>query len=242
MQPCSERLRKINAEQSLLSKFCLDNVALSFFQHDFQGRFLYANSQAVQSHGYSLEELLNMSVHDIDPTITAESWLGMWETLCERKSILVEAVNRRKDGRIFPVEVNANLLEYEGELFAAIFVQDITERIKAREALLITQFSFDKASMAIYRCGSDARILNVNEQGSKMIGYTESELCKMTIFDVDPTVDQKNWKEIWEKLSEEKVINFETDHCTKNGKMIPVEITSNLLEYGGGKYSISFVC
>jgi PAS domain S-box-containing protein len=241
MTPFSEDLQKINAEQSRFSKFCLDNSALCFFWHDSQGRYLYANSTAAQSLGYSLEELLNLSVYDIDPTITAESWDSIWEELCKRKSIIVEGINRRKDGTTFPVEVNVNLLEFEGQQCAAAFVQNITERIKVREALLLTQFSFDRAAMGIFRCGSDARILNVNEQACKSLAYTETELCNMTIFDIDPTVDHTNWHEIWQKLCTEEVVTFETVHRAKNGISFPVEITSNFLEYDGKQYSISFV-
>lgn len=241
MKSLSEHLQKINAEQSLFSKFCLDNAALCFFRHDSHGRFLYANPLACQCLGYSLEELLNMSVIDIDPTITHDNWPNIWQTMCERKSIIIEAVHRRKDGTTFPVEVNANLLECEGELFAASFVHDITERIKAREDLLLTKFFFDKAAIGIFRYGVDARVLNVNEQACKSLGYTEAELYRMTIYDIDPNVDSKNWSEMWQNLCEVKTSNFETVHCTKNGVAIPVEITSNLLEYGGEKYSISFV-
>jgi len=236
----SEKLQKLIAEQSLLSKFCLDNSALCFFRHDAQGRFLYANPKATQSLGYSLEELLQMSVSDIDPTITPEDWPKLWQTMCEHRSITIEAVNRRKDGTVFPVEVNANILDYEGKRFAAAFVQDITERIKAREILLFNQFSLDRAAIGIFRCAADARILNANQCACRYLGYSQEELCRMTIFDIDPLVNADNWGGIWLKLCEEGVTSFETEHRMKNGTVLPVEITANLLEYRGEQYSISF--
>ncbi len=236
----SDNLQKLLAEQSLLSKFCLDNSALCFFRHDSRGRFLYANPKASQSLGYSLEELLQMSVCDIDPTMMPEDWPKLWQTMCDHRSITIEAFNRRKDGTVFPVEVNANILDYGGERFAAAFVQDITERVKAREILLLNQFSFDRAAIGIFRCAADARILNVNECACRYLGYTQEELCSRTIFDIDPLVNAENWGGIWMKLCEDKITSFETEHRMKNGTVLPVEITANLLEYGGEQYSISF--
>ena len=73
------------------------------------------------------------------------------------------------------------------EMFGTI--QDITERKRAEEALLLTQFAFDKAAMGIFRIGNDGRILNVNERVCEKLDFTEAELHSMTIFDLDPNID-----------------------------------------------------
>jgi two-component system, cell cycle sensor histidine kinase and response regulator CckA len=163
MKSEEKRIQMLLDQQSRLSKFCLDQVSFSFFRHGEDGRFLYANPRALQSLGYSLDELLKMSVPDIDSTVSEEKWPEICQMMCKHNSITFEAVHRRKDGATFPVEVTANLLDLEESRFACSFVQDITERKQVEEALRLTQFSFDKASIGIFRSDSKAQILNIND-------------------------------------------------------------------------------
>ncbi len=121
------------------------------------------------------------------------------------------------------------------------FLADITPRKQIEESLRFTQFSFDKAAISIYYIDSKARISNVNQQAAESLGYTIEELSNMSVFDIDPLVDNTNWRAIWQKLCKGGRDNFETIHRRKDGKEIPVEITSNLLEYNGQQHSIAFV-
>ena len=91
-------------------------------------------------------------------------------------------------------EANENLRQANEKL-----AREIAEHMKSEKALRLTQFSIDRAAIAIFRAGSDARILNVNEQACKDLGYSESELCQMTIFDINPKVKDNNWVGIWQK-------------------------------------------
>lgn len=117
---------------------------------------------------------------------------------------------------------------------------DITEQKQIEESLRITQFSFDKAAVGIYRIGSDAKILEVNDKAARILGYTKEELSAMSIFDIDPLVNSEAWGAIWQTLAEQGQYAFETVHRGKDGGEIPVEIHSNLLEYDGLQYSIAF--
>ncbi|BBO68109.1 hypothetical protein DSCA_20390 [Desulfosarcina alkanivorans] len=237
---CSNQGTNDEAETGL-AQYCLDQASVCFFRHDAEGRFLHVNQKACESLGYSLTELIDMSVYDINPTVTSENWPNLWQRMCDARSITFEAIHRRKDGTTFPVEITANLIEHNNHRFAISFVQDITERKRVEEKLRLTQFSFDRASIGIFRSGMDARILNANEQACKSLGYSCEELARMTIFDIDPTVSQEVWNDLWQKTCEKVTINFETTHRRKDGTTFPVDITANLLEFEGSKYSISFV-
>lgn len=118
---------------------------------------------------------------------------------------------------------------------------DITQRKKAEESLLIAQFSIDLANIGIYKIDSDARILDVNDKAARMLGYSKAELTALSIVDIDPNISEENRGSVWQKLLEMGVDKFETTHQTKDGRIIPVEIFSNLLEYDGQKFSICFV-
>ncbi len=115
------------------------------------------------------------------------------------------------------------------------------KRKQAEESLRLTQFVFDKATIGIYHISSDGRILNVNEQVTKSIGYTKDELSKMTIPDIDPTLCQQNLESLWQTLCRNKGNRIETVHKHKDGKIFPVEVITNLFEYNGEQFSVSFV-
>jgi PAS domain S-box-containing protein len=109
-------------------------------------------------------------------------------------------------------------------------------------SLRITQFCFDNAAVGIFRLGADARILMVNDQAARSLGYTKEALAEMSIFDIDPFVNNGNWPAIWQRLIDSGGYDvFETRHRRKDGREIMVEITSNLLEYEDQPFSICFV-
>ncbi|MDK9706555.1 MAG: PAS domain S-box protein [Desulforhopalus sp.] len=118
---------------------------------------------------------------------------------------------------------------------------DITERRRLEESLRLTQFIYEKASIGIFRVGSDARIIGVNDAAAKSLGYSREELTSLRIFDIDPMNREDNWGVIWQRLLDGGGDRFETVHRHKNGTKIPVLITSSLLEYKGQQFSIAFV-
>jgi PAS domain S-box-containing protein len=94
------------------------------------GRFLDGNEKAWQSRGYSRAEFLNLGVPDIDPQVVAISWSARVAELRRSGSLILEAENRRKDGSLFPVEINTKIVRLHHDYVVAV-VRDITERKRA---------------------------------------------------------------------------------------------------------------
>jgi len=96
-----------------LTQFAVDHLSDAAFWIGADARFLYVNEAACKSLGYSREELLKMRVHDIDPWFSPELWRERWRKLKKLGSITLESIHRAKDGRTFPVEINANFMVFE---------------------------------------------------------------------------------------------------------------------------------
>ena len=97
-------------------------------------RLLDVNETECAQLGYSREELLSMTIFDINPDLNGESVAGVRERLRKDGFIILEGRHRRKDGTLFPVEVNIKPVKLDREYHVSV-ARDITER-KLRDGRL----------------------------------------------------------------------------------------------------------
>lgn len=210
---------------------------------DENGKVAASNHQFAHMVGYRLEEIHGLHVWEWDTQWDKEQLLGMLQSVDDAGAHF-ETRHRRKDGTFYDVEISTNGTVYRGQKLIFCVCRDITDRIieqkRIEKALLLTQFSFDKASIGIFRTGDDERILDVNEHICKRLGYNHGELCKMSIRDIDSSLSVEDRKLLWQSLNENGAINFETVHRRKDGTAMPVDVTTNLLEFEGNKYYLHF--
>ncbi|MBI5820748.1 MAG: PAS domain S-box protein, partial [Verrucomicrobia bacterium] len=126
--------KRAEREIALLS-FALNNVREAALLIDKKARFCFVNEECCRVLSYTRAELLSLRVPDIDPDFPAEQWSAHWEKLKTKRSMIFEGRHRTKDGRLFPVEINANYFEYGGEAYNLALVRDITERKRAEMEL-----------------------------------------------------------------------------------------------------------
>jgi PAS domain S-box-containing protein len=106
-----------------------------FYLLDRRGRFLYVNAKGhAQMGGYTMEELLSLTVADICPDLSEAKFEENVAAVQQGPFPIVEAWTRRKDGSLYLCEVSTASLEFRGELYLFGVARDITER-KAVEAV-----------------------------------------------------------------------------------------------------------
>ena len=131
---CRDITERKQAEENLrLTQFSLEYAADPIFWIGSEAQLLYANEAACRSLGYSKEEILSLSVPDIDPFFDAAKWPDFYEQWKQGHFLTFESAHRRKDGSIFPIEVNINNLAFDGKEFNLVFVRDISESKRAEE-------------------------------------------------------------------------------------------------------------
>jgi PAS domain S-box-containing protein len=123
--------RKRVEEALRLTQFSVDHAGDAVFWMGSDARFIYVNETACRSLGYSREELLAMTVHDIDPNFPTEVWPEHWEDVTRRGAFIIESQHRTKGDKVFPVEITVNYIEFKGKKYNCAFARDITERKKA---------------------------------------------------------------------------------------------------------------
>lgn len=122
-----------------------------------------------------------------------------------------------------------------------LVIDNVTDKKEAESKLLLTQFTVDHSSVEVFWISSDGRIYRVNSAVSDTLGYTEYELLSKKIWEINPNYTPKKWYDIFQHIKQNKIYQYQSTHCKKNGNVIPVEITANYLEYEGVEYNIAYV-
>ena len=224
-----------------LTQFCFNTAAIGIFQVAMDGRILNANPYAAKMLGYTTEELTRLSIPDIDPFVSAETFDADLEKLAVPGKSNFETVHIKKDGSTIPVEITRNTFEYQGQCYSVAFSQDIAERKQTQESLRLAKFIFDKAPIGIFRLGPNAEVIDANEQGCASLGYTKEELCRMTVFDYAPGYTPEDWAVGTAILDQGGTRILEAQHQRKCGDIFPIQVIQNRVQFEGREIRVAFI-
>ncbi|RPH79832.1 MAG: PAS domain S-box protein [Nitrospiraceae bacterium] len=207
-----------------------------------EGRFIDVNEGFIRLTGYRREEVIGRTILEV----------GLWADPSQRAIVLREIREqgfvhnregflRTKSGGIRSVMVSVESIQLGSTPCLIYLAHDITERKRAEEALRLAKFSIDRAADAIYWIDPQAKILDVNEAASLMLGYSRDELCAMTVHDLNPDFQADMWPGFWAETQRRGTMVIETAHRAKSGRLNPVEVSINYLSHEGKEYHCAFV-
>ncbi len=233
--------RKKSEEQLLINQFASDHAPDNIMWVDEQARIVYVNEATCRNYGYTKQEFLSKTILDIDPGSNPENWPAHWQMLRQSGSSTFETTHRRKDGSVFPIEVSANAVNFEGEHLNVAFIRDITERKISLEKLRFTQFVSDHAPDSILWIDEQGRIAYANEAACRERGYTKEEMLALSIPDLNPDLPQELWADQWQKACDKGSMSFEATHVSKDGSGFSVEVSANLVKFGDKEIIVAYV-
>jgi len=130
----AERIKSETAALASEQRFreLFQNIADPVYIGNMAGKIIAANDQACGELGYTLEELLLLHIADVDASDDAtETFAVHFETLVTQPFATFESLHRRKDGSVFPVELNIRLIDFAGEQAIIGVARNISERRQA---------------------------------------------------------------------------------------------------------------
>lgn len=141
--------------------------------------FLTVNKAAVTHYGYSREEFLTMTIHDLCPS--KEEALGDWGSRVGKRDAETAVWRHRcRDGRLIDVEVTSRSFTFEGRPARLVLVHDITARLAAEASLRLSEERFGLVARATQDVLWDWNIetgeIWWNENVSEVFGYRPQEL------------------------------------------------------------------
>jgi PAS domain S-box-containing protein len=195
-----------------------------FWICDLHGKFLEVNDSYCAMIGYTREELLKMSISDIEAVEKPGETAQRIKKIVEQGSDRFETQHRGKDGRVIDMEISVKYHNIdEGQL--TVFVRDITGRNKNQKALRESEEKFSKAfqvspAMIAITTIKDGKYIDVNDSYTLSTGYSRKELLGNTATDLNIWVRPDDRHEMFKLLREQgKVHNQEIDFRMKSGEV-----------------------
>jgi len=240
-------------QQELEYKTILQTTIDGFWLADMQGRFLDVNDAYCRLIGYSRDELLKMSIPDIEAIERPEETAARIAKIRKVGGDRFETRHRCKDGRIVDVEISVNYLEI-GDGRMVVFIRDITERKKMEEKLKESEELYRTLVELGDRIGEAIIMRQDTEQGegmhvfvsdawSRMTGYSEEELLNMSFFKlVHPKYRKNSLARYRRRMRGESIPGlFEISIVRKDGTEVPIELTSAYTTYRGKRALVAFI-
>ncbi len=176
------------------------------------------NSSYAEMFGYTREELLGKNI--IELTILPKYHDKIHENMRQAYAPLCEAEAIRKNGQIFPIEIESRDLIYKGSEIRVTAIRDTTERKKAEKALLESEKNFrllfEDSPLGIFTASPDGQILNANQALIEILGSPSiEETKKINVLKYPALVENKFSEDFLQAIQENKIIRKSYHYTSK---------------------------
>jgi PAS domain S-box-containing protein len=201
--------------------------------------FTEVNDAYAGMYGYTREELIGTPVF----RMLTEKSIEEVRILKERKDRgehipqFYQIEGRKKDGTVFPAEVELNFLSLSGGESVFFSVKDITREKQAKEALIASEAKFRsvfRSSMiGITFSNKHHEIVEVNDQFLKTVGYTREDFTQKTFSWqtlTPPEFYETDMKAVQEFHISGNIPPYEKELIRKDGSRIPVLVAASSID------------
>jgi PAS domain S-box-containing protein len=228
MRESEERYRAL-IEQSLDGIFLIDP----------QTKQIIESNQAYQKLlGYTAEEFTGLTLYDVVIASPESIDANTDRILADEHYFIRERQHRRKDGSLVDVETSVSLISYGGKKVLCAVVRDITERVHAERAMRESEERyrelFENANDIIYTHDLQGNFTSLNKTGERITGYSREEALTINIARiVVPDELEKAQQMLARKQSDEVPTVYELDIISKDGRRVPLEVSTRLIYHEG---------
>lgn len=111
------------------------------------------------------------------------------------------------------------------------------------EALISSEkqfkFLFDYSSDEIFLADLEGHFIEINKRACESLGYARDELITMKFTDIKTSKYRHLVAQNIKSLLEHGKLTYESEHLTKTGELLPVEMKSRIITYNNQKVIIS---
>jgi len=214
-QACEARLRCV-----------LDTIKDGIILMDGAGHLQAMNPAALEMFDHDWASLKGQSVRVLMPTQHTQ----------DIASPGPEAMGRRKDGSVFPMELVVREALVNGQRLLTWMVRDVTIRKKSQDMLDYFSAIVNSSSDAIMSKDLNGIVTSWNPAAEKMFGYTDREMLGQSVDRLSPMEALSVEFDAMARIMRgDSVGYFETSRIKKNGNYFPVSCTMSPLRNAEGQ-------
>ncbi|TAN70456.1 MAG: PAS domain S-box protein [Methylobacter sp.] len=200
-------------------KAMIDLSLDGFWIVDLMGNLLQANEAYAEISGYSIDELVNMHISQLEAIEGTEQIKAHIAKIITQGYDQFETRHRHKDGHSIDIDVSAAFLP-EFQQFC-VFCRDITERKRIELDLRIAAIAFESQE-AMVITDTESVILRINKAFTESTGYTEQEALGQKISLLKSgRHDAAFYAAMWESILSVGAWQGEIWDRRKNGEIYP---------------------
>ena len=237
--------RAVSKERSML-RTLIDNLPVSIFVKDAQGRKLMANRLDVEFMEVASEKDA-IGKTDIEIYKNPQKEYGYYEDIkvIHGKVPIIDQHGyvMKNNGEMIDILVSkVPIFDDLGNVIGLIGIcRDVTEKLRIEEQLKLIDFSFRNAATSIIYIREDASLFDFNNSFCDLLGYSRDEMKALKIFDFDPEFNAEIWPSHWQELRTAGRLSFITQKKKKDGGIIDVEVSANLIKFGELELNCAFI-
>ncbi len=233
--------------------FFLENFPDAFAYHevvwDQKGQpvdyiFRQVNAAFEEMTGLARDRIIGKKVTEVLPEILNSSfdWIAVYGDISREKKCASFEEYSEPLNSWFQVTAFS---EEEG-FFATIF-RDISQKKITEEKLKKSEEKFralvEQSAEMFFVHDQDGKIVEINEEVVRKTGYSRQELLQMNVFDLHPEpVEREGILSQWFRWEPGgKAHLFEQDHINADGSIMPVEVSTRKVAFGGQHYILALI-
>ncbi len=187
----------------------------------------------------SLKESVKEYMHSPVITIEANSSAIQAEKLMLKHNIRRLIVTDR-DGYMVGILSQHDLMNGVSGVYVAILKQtieslsaDLDKESKKSSFTNLTQYMVENIKCMVFFINRDGEFLYTNESAKDSLGYHSDDFQEMSIYDIDPSMNEGRWNRSWQLVKERRSSRSDGIYIKKNGEYIDVSTTINYIYYEG---------
>lgn len=206
-------------------------------------KFIECNPKTLEMYGVQKEQIISHSPHEFSPLKQPDGRNSKEKALEFINKTLAGEPQRfewkhiKYDGTKFDAKVSLNKIMLGGKPYIIAIVRDITEEKRAKENLKTSEMKFrelfESSQDGIFIHDLDGNISDVNPKIINQLGYSKDEILSKKTSDLYPESAQESLTNALNVVIRDKFVKFETEFIKKDGSLIQVEVSMNILEIMG---------
>lgn len=207
-----------------------------FFVNE-DGKILYGNKKAVDSYGYTFEELIKMSIFELRNGEKREHAKGQLRQALEH-GIKFETYHYKKNGHKFSVEVNSIHISENSKNVVMSVIRDISERERVNKDAEMFSTTLNIFEEAVIVVNKNDVITHWSKGAENRLGFCSKEVIGQRFDLLLPEGKEKENDELYNRVYKGEIIeNFETARRHKNSNNIEVSVSISSIRDQDGEYN-----